>query len=73
MCSKFSMNEKKGSAEKDMLPKEEVKENQPREDDQLFIEIDEGNINKIVQQTLSEEQQLEVENELIEQGEQNGW
>ena len=63
----FSMNEKKGSAEKDMLPKEEVKENQPREDDdQLFIEIDEGNINKIVQQTLSEEQQLEVENELIE-------
>ena len=38
-----------------MIPDEEFKENQQREDDQMIIEIDEGNINKIVQQTLSEE------------------
>ena len=33
------------------------------------MEIEEGDINKVVQQTLSEEQQLEVENDLIEQAE----
>ena len=51
----FSMNEKQRSSEKNMIPDEEFKENQQREDDQMIIEIDEGNINKIVQQTLSEE------------------
>lgn len=46
----FLVNEKeRSSSTKVMLPEEEFKENSQREDDQLFIEIDEGNINKIVQ------------------------